>query len=880
MTGPLASYKPNIVYTVTNCMKKLFVSASITLISLVTLAQAPPRTGGAPNMNNGRFYGRIVDEKTDKGVDAASVQLIGSKAGKDTILAGMLTKKSGDFSLENLPVMGKFRLNISAIGYKPVEKPVAFDIKPGPGQDAAQMMAALDRDLGNIKLAIDTEMLASVVVSAEKPMMQMGIDRKIFNVDKNINSTGGTAVDIMRNIPALNVDIDGNVTLRNSAPQIFVDGRPTTLSLEQIPSDAIESVEMITNPSAKFDASSGQSGILNIVLKKQRKVGYNGGIRAGIDSRARVNAGADLNVRQGKVNVFANIFYNQRKSKSWGETDRTSFTEDPDVQTLQNNNSIMRNGFAFSRFGLDYFINNRNTISVGQNIMGGNFKMDARNNLLYQGIDGSNLESQYRNTLGKNKFRNYNTTLGFKHLFTQPGRELTADLNYSYSPSSGNSDIYIRSFNDIGQNDPKYPEQLQNITTEGKNSFIVGQVDYVHPINANMKWEAGLRTQARTFKSNQLNYLNGEPQISLNNEYKYTDYVHAAYATFSHKVQDVFNYQLGLRVESSKYDGEQIGKATFTNEFPLSFFPSVFLTKNIGDKQDIQLNYSRKINRPNFFQLMPNTDYSDTLNLQTGNPNLKPEFTNSLELSYQKTYGERNNTFLATVFGKYTTDLIARYQSLREFGDTTALVTSYINANSAYAAGLELIFRNNLTSWWEMNLNTNIYYSKINGSDVVAGLENERTSSFTKLNNTFKITKTLSIQLSGDYQSKSALPVSTSNSGSGGGRGPGGWMGGPPSTTQGYIDATYGVDFGIKKDFKIKKNQASLSFNINDIFRTRKYIVHSESTLFVQDEWRRRDPQVARLSFNYRFGKFDMNLFKRKNNRTETEGMGGGMEGQ
>ncbi len=218
----------------------------------------------------------------------------------------------------------------------------------------------------------------------------------------------------------------------------------------------------------------------------------------------------------------------------------------------------------FSRFGLDYFINNRNTISIGQNIMGGNFKMDTKNNLLYQGIDGSNLESQYRNTLGKNKFRNYNTTLGFKHLFAQPGREFTADLNYSYSPSSGNSNIYIRSFNDIRQNDPKYPEQLQNITSNGKNYFVVGQVDYVHPINANMKWEAGLRTQSRTFESNQLNYLNGQPQISLNNEYKYTDYVHAAYATFSHKVQDAFNYQLGLRVESSKYDGEQIGKATFT----------------------------------------------------------------------------------------------------------------------------------------------------------------------------------------------------------------------------------------------------------------------------------------------------------------------------
>lgn len=854
-------------------MKKTITALVCTVISVITMAQAPQR-GNGQNMSIGRFYGRIVDKQTDKGVDAASVQLITKRNGKDTIISGMLTRKSGDFSLENLPLMARYQLSITAIGYKQLEKAVAFEMKPG--QDPAQAMAAADKDLGNIKLELDTQMLAAVTVSADKPIMQMGIDRKIFNVDKNINSTGGTAVDIMRNIPALNVDIDGNVTLRNSAPQIFVDGRPTSLSLDQIPSDAIESVEMITNPSAKFDASGGQSGILNIVLKKNRKVGYNGGVRAGVDSRARVNGGADINVRQGKVNVFASAFFNQRKSKSWGETDRTSFTEQPNTTTFQDNNGISKGGFAFSRFGLDYFINNRNTITLAQNIMGGDFKMDNRNSLLYGGND---TESQYRNTIGKNKFRNYQTSVGFKHLFAEPGREWTADVNYSYSPSSGNSDIYIRSFNDAAQQDPKSPEQLQVITSGGKNNFLVAQTDYVHPINATMKWEAGLRTQTRTFESNQLNFYNGISQPLLDNQFRYTDYVHAAYGIFSQKVKDAFSYQVGLRLESSSYDGKQIGKQSYSNKFPLSLFPSIFLTKNIGDNQDIQLNYSRKINRPSFFQLMPNTDYSDTLNLQTGNPDLRPEFTNSLELSYQKTYGEKNNTFLATIFGKYTTDLIARYQTLKEIGDTSAFVSSWINANTAYAAGLELIFRNTITSWWEVNLNTNLYYSKINGSNVVEGLENERTSSFTKLNNTFRITKTWSIQLSGEYQSRSALPVSTSNSGGGGGRG-GNWMGGPTSTSQGYIDANYGVDLGIKKDFKIKKNQASLSFNINDIFRTRRTRVHSESPLFVQDEWRRRDPQLARLNFSYRFGKFDMNLFKRKNTRTESEGMGGGMEGQ
>ena len=869
-------------------MRKLLGLIVLLVTSLSTFSQGRPGRAGGQGMNNGRFYGRIVDGKTDKGIDAASVQLIGSKfdslskTRRDTIISGMLTRKSGDFSLENLPAMGKYRLSVSAIGYKTTEQPVSFNLKFGPGQDMSQAMASIDKDLGNIKLAIDTQMLASVTVSADKPMMQMGIDRKIFNVDKNINSTGGTAVDIMRNIPGLNVDIEGNVTLRNAAPQIFVDGRPTTLTLEQIPSDAIESVEMITNPSAKFDASGGQSGILNIVLKKARKVGYNGGIRVGVDSRGKFNGGGDFNVRQGKINLFANAFYNQRQSKGWGETDRVNIAEDPQTSTFQSNNSINTGTFAFTRFGLDYFMNNRNTFTISQNIMGGKFNMNNQNDLLYSTENSPIIESQYRNTEGQYKFNNYATSLGYKHLFPQSGRELTADVNYNYSPNSSYQNISIRSFDDMEQVIPKTPEQFQNVTSGGNNKFIVLQTDYVHPLNAGMKWEGGLRSQIRRYESHQFNFYNDIPQTSLNNEFTYTDNVYAAYGIFSQKVKDVFSYQVGLRVESSSYNGEQIGKQSYKNEFPLSLFPSIFLTKNIGDKQDLQLNYSRKVNRPNFFQLMPNTDFSDTLNLSTGNPDLKPEFTNSLELSYQKIYGERNNTFLVSLFGKQTTNLIARYQTLRDIGDTSALVSSYINANNAYAAGIELIFRNNLTKWWELNFNTNIYYSKIIGSDDVPDLENERTSSFSKLNNTFKITKTLSIQLSGEYQSRSSLPVSTSNSGGGGGGGGrggggGGWGGGPQSSTQGYINSNFGIDIGIRKDFKIGKNQATLTLNMNDVLHSRKYSVHSESEIFIQDEWRRRDPQVARLNFSYRFGKFDVNLFKRKNTRSETDDVQGGM---
>src|SRR6266478_7561430 len=224
----------------------------------------------------------------------------------------MLTKANAEFSFENNPVFGKFKLKVSVIGFKPYEQVVKFDMKMGGANngDIRTMLGSLDKDLGNIKIEIEEKLMENVTVTATRPGLQLGIDRKVFNVDKNIVSTGGTAVDVMRNVPSLNVDIDGNVTMRNNTPQLFVDGRPTTMTLDQIPADAIESVEIITNPSAKYDASGGTAGILNIVLKKNRKVGYNGNVRVNVDSRGRIGSGIDLNVRQNKINVFAGINFN------------------------------------------------------------------------------------------------------------------------------------------------------------------------------------------------------------------------------------------------------------------------------------------------------------------------------------------------------------------------------------------------------------------------------------------------------------------------------------------------------------------------------------------------------------------------------------------
>ena len=847
------------------------------------------RPGGGGMANIGHFYGRIVDSKTNKGIEAASVQLIltkmdqATKKPKDTLVGGMLTRGNGDFSLEGLPLFGQFRLKITAIGYKPIDQKVAFDLKFGQGADMSQAMNAVDKDLGNFKLEQDAQVMEAVTVTGSKPLIEMGIDRKIFNVEKNITSAGGTAVDVMRNVPSLNVDIDGNVTLRNAAPQIFVDGRPTTLSLDQIPADAIQSIEMITNPSAKYDASGGQAGILNIVLKKNRKAGYNGSIRAGIDSRARINAGGDINVRQGKINVFANAMYNQRKSKGWGYSDQLSTLADRTTATHQDNDQVNRGSFAFGRFGLDYFMDNRNTLSISQSLVRGTFKNDSRENYAIDTM-GNFFETQYRNNLGQFEFRNYGTQLSFKHLFAKAGKEWTADVNYNKSKNENNSNILFRSFNDAGQTNPKGPEQIQRSIGAGENTFVVAQTDFVNPITENMKWEAGLRAQIRKSESSQAISTDGNPNPSLSNQFEYTDYVYAGYATFSQKIKDKWSYQLGLRAESSNYEGTQLGKAEYSNDFPISLFPSVFITRSFKDKQDIQVNYSRRINRPNFFQLMPNYDISNILNYSTGNPNLRPEFTHSLELSYQKTYGKKNNTFLATLFGKYTTNLISRFQDSQVVEGQSRFVSTWINASDAYASGLELVFRNNWTKWWDMNFSTNVYYSKIEGDADKQQIENERTSWSAKINNTFKLGKGWSIQLSGDYISKSALPVSTSNSGAGGGGGRGGGGGGgfmmaAPSSVQGYINSNYGADLGLRKEFQIKKNTATISVNWNDIFRTRRYFAFSESENFSQTDWRRRDPQIVRLNFSYRFGKFDVGLFKRKNMKGESEGMQNGMQG-
>ncbi len=876
---------------------KYFYALFLTLIpSLFALSQPPMgmsrgnTSGAARPQLNGNFYGKVLEAASGKPIEYASVQLLqnkldtATKKRKDQVIAGMLTRANGEFRLENIPAFGQYKLRINVVGYTTYEQTIGFDIKmpQGGNADFSAMLSALDKDLGNIKISIAEKTLENVTVSSGTSGLKLGIDRKVFGVDKNIVSAGGTAVDVMRNVPSINVDIDGNVTMRNNTPQLFVDGRPTVLTLEQIPADAIESVEIITNPSAKFDASGGTAGILNIILKKNKRVGYSGSIRSNIDSRARVGLGGDINIRQNKINVFASANFNQRKSISNGLTDRTTLITNPNTMLHQEDESISVGYFMFFRAGLDYFINNRNTFSVSVNKGGGQFKPTNVGDISIDSMFINPKKSlSQRNSYSNSEFAFTGVTTSFKHLFPRAGEEWSIDLTYNLSNSTNFNQITTYYYDNPLSSFFRTAAQQQDGT--GDNDNLVIQTDYVRPLGDKSKWEAGLRAQFRNVDNRNDFYLaNGSalfyiPALSVN--FNSHDNVLAAYSTYSNQIKN-FGYQLGLRVESSRYDGVLPDlNQQFSIDFPVSLFPSVFLTQKMKKNQDLQLNYTRKINRPNFFQLYPFTDYSDSLNLSRGNPNLIPEFTSSVELSYQKTFTNKDN-FIASAYFKHTDNLITRYQD-KEISATSGkevLINTFINANSSYVTGLELVSKNKMRPWWDLTSNFNLFTSVIRLSDPTLANIDPFASFFIKLNNSFKLQKSLTLQLSGEYQSRSVLPPGGSGGGGGGrwGGGMGGMFGGgmfgQTSAAQGYQKANYFVDAALRFEFG-KTKQANISWNINDIFRTRRQQIFSSSALFVQDVFRRRDPQLMRLNFGWRFGKFDPNLFKRKSNRLMGEGM-------
>ncbi|MBL7736577.1 MAG: TonB-dependent receptor [Chitinophagaceae bacterium] len=812
-----------------------------------------------------RLYGKVVDSKTKKGVEAVSVQVViqnPDSPGMDSVLAGMLTKPNGDFGFINLPLPEYFTVRFTAVGFGEFTEQVFLNRKPGEE-------ANFQKDLGNIELGGEAEILNAVTVVAQRPTMQMGIDRQIYNVDKNLNAAGGTAVDIMRSIPSVAVDAEGNVELRNSSPTIFVDGRPTILTLDQIPSEDIERVELITNPSAKFDAASS-GGIINVVLKKNKRLGLNGRVSAGVGIPEVLHGNLSLNFRQGKFNFFVSGNYNQSGGVAKTEASRQNklngVRQDYFNQASENERSRK---FTSARFGIDFFADNRNTLSLSQHFVKGRFKNDEEQKQEYLDIQKTLLRYGNRTTDGFGQFDRSNTRLNYTHKFPKSGQELNADLTYNKGRGKNGSSIdnYFYYPDGSAYADPNRVRR----DGHGNNDQLTMQVDYENPISEHSKIEMGLRGFINNNASmlDAFSLTNGsQVKLPLSSNVRYKESIYAGYITYTGKIKDI-RYQAGLRSEFSKFDGTLVDSArNFGYKLPLDignifdgFFPSLYLSKSITESQELQLNFSRRVRRPDFWQLNPFIDINDPMNLSQGNPAINPEYTNSFEFNYNNRY--TNGSFMASVYfrnnqGDITnySDTISAgvYEQLNNAGvDPNAILNTFINAQYTNRMGAEFIVQHKFGKL-ELVPSLNLQYRKVKAVVGKLNLNNQGFGWTSKLTANYKLASTLgafnnmNFQARGEYHSSRVIP-------------------------QGTIKPQYKIDLAVRKEF-LKKNAASITFSVDDLLNSDRFGQIYDTETFYQDSYRRWNVRSFRLSFAYRFGDRDFNLFGNKQKEEGRSRMG------
>lgn len=829
--------------------RPLFVFAF--LFALALHAQFP--AGGNKDMMKamkdikGRVYGKVLDARTKKPVEYASVAVLWFN--KDSVIGGSLAAENGEFNVENLPPMGGFRLRITQIGYKTFE--TKFYI---------QIPNKLEQDLGDIKLDLDTKVLNEVEVTAEKNTVVMSIDKRTYNVDKDISVRGGTAVDVMKNVPGVTVDADGNAQLRNQSPNIYVDGRPTNLTLQQIPADQIERIEIITNPSVKYDASA-TGGILNIILKKNLKPGYNGMVMAYVGTGDRYGGMANLNVKEGKWNLTAMYSYNQAINTPLGYTHKTN--KDSATGTAlsfygADNKTHMSNMFNFGKVGLDYNINNRNTITLNTTIVGGQFLTSDRMNYYFADAAGSYTRTGLQVNDQHAAFQNYNGQLLYKKTFPKAGKELTADINYNHTNSNNG---YI--FNNHTY-EPSFPAIYQkNAGISTANQFVF-QLDYTNPISDVRKFEAGVKVYYKnSLAANDASLALGSEDNYIkdtytSNRYIIDDMVNAAYVNYSDKLFWGINYQAGLRFENSMYNGNITDKnIKFSYNYPSSpedlmksIFPGIYFSKKLSNGQEWQLNFSRKINRPNFFQLMPVKMFSDPQNFRIGNPKLKPEFRNIAELNYNKTFTK--GSYLGSAYFRYeeqpitdvsyplpdSTSLVNVPGNAGGGQKNNILISTTVNGKNSFRYGMEHTVKYTFFKNLDVTLNANVFYIYIRGQIDPSNpflVEAKGYAYNAKTTLAYRFPKQWTLQLNGNYESPKILLL-------------------------GKTLPLYSMDLSLNKTIGTKW---VLNATLSDVFNSRRMGTNFITPYYDQVLSRRRETRYVRVAITYMFGKMDASIFKR-----------------
>ena len=794
-------------------MKKLQIFTFLALFFTTFFAFSQPKADKIKI----KITGTIIEKTSKSPLEYATITLINSSNPK--LIFGGITDKKGNFSVEATP--GVYDITLEFISFKPTQ------IK--------QKQLTENTNLGTIGLEEDFTQLNEVVVRAEKTTVEIKLDKKVYNVGQDMIVKGGTASDVLDNVPSVTVDIDGNVALRgNDNVRVLIDGRPSNAiniaeALRLIPADAIDKVEVITNPSARYDAEGG-GGIVNIILKKGKNQGINGTFIGTLGTPKNSGLSGTINYKTKEFNLFTTQGYNDRNNPGNALTDSRYLNSDNSTRDYMNErrkNERLSKSYN-GNFGFDWYLDKTLTWTNAVNFR----KSDGDNtDNVYQNYYDANYVYDYtRNRINEetSKSKNIEYTTNFTKNFKKEGHKLTIDGSFSK-----NTDKNLAFITDSANNTSTVTiDQTTNNQEQSRNLL---QTDYVLPLSKGSQFEAGYKGE---FLSNTTDFSvikNGIPYPQFTNILEYKEKVNALYVNYGFKLKKV-SFLFGTRWEDSNIDVNQLATNNYNNKRYNNFFPSAFVTYEIGDQTSASISYSRRIQRPRGRQLNPFNNLSSNVNIFVGNPDLDPAFTDAIDLGFLKKWNKI--TLSTSMYGNRTSNTFQFVR--RESGDFVngipVIISSPINLATEYRTGFEFTLNYSPYKWWKLNSNFNFFYNEtdgdytytdFNGNEVFQNFDNSTTSWFTRINS--KITLPFKI----DWQTNATYNGAQKNA-------------------QGKSLGVFSMNLAFSKD--ILKDKGTISLNIGDVFNSRKRIMETFIAGVVDSygemQWRERQ---INFSFTYRF---------------------------
>ncbi len=786
--------------------------------SLIAYTFLIPILSAQDKAASGILKGKVLDQNLFEPVPYVTVLL--KEVSGEAALTGQITDGQGSFEIVGVP-SGQFVLEFQFIGYQTAKQEVT--------------VSSGDNDLGTIYIQEDVAVLQGVEVVAERSTVEQKIDRKVINIGKDLSTVGATAADLMVNLPSVDVDQDGNISLRgNENVRILVDGKPTNLDasqlLQQIPSTSIKRIELITNPSAKYNPE-GMSGLINVVLHKNTNLGFNGNISGGLTSgqERRFSGSADLNYRIKRLNLFGNYGNNFGKSPVEGDIFR------PEDQSSERWGSFNDRTSHLYKIGLDYFLGDRTTFSA--------YTIQNRfDNRLWRQTDiayaengnldfGQQYESDVENTTST-------TNLDLKHNFSKEGHNLEFEIDYNTFEETELADFRFTGESITTAN------AEEDIRTDRENTTI--NLDYVNPISPNRKLELGLEARVQRTDNG---YVTTNPDLR-DAQYTFDRDIYSFYGTYSQDFGQ-WSYQIGARLENFETDGFLVEEGAEAQRFRdeiFSVYPSAFVTytPDPAKRTDVfNLNVSRRVDRPNLTQVNPIRAWSSARVTNIGNPALIPQFTNSVELNYTRQWEEGSLT--TGIFFRSINDEITRF-GFNDPNNAENVLFSYNNYedNAAYGAEISGNFR--LAQWWSFSSSMDLYSQRQRGVAQDEFREVQNVLYNFRMNHSFKATRQLTFQLVSLYR-------------------------GANTNLQYRTLAFYFVNVGAR--YAVFKGKGNVSLNFNDIFHTQQFSFEGKRPV-VQDGAFSWDSRTVFIGFSYRFGgQGNQALKRKKRDNRETRSTGG-----